>query len=287
MVGDPPRVTGVGSTGGEWHLVVVSDTHLSERVASATDNWSGVVDWLAQTEANLVVHAGDLTLDGIGRPEELAAARDFLDQLPLPWEAVPGNHDIGDTPGPPALSLDRLGAWRDHVGADRWALQVGPWTVLGINAHLLDSGDPEESSQWSWLEEQFAAQPNDAPMVLVLHKPLSASATELAGAPKYRFVGSPARERVEDLLDTRWCPLVVSGHVHQYRVVGQPGRQHAWAPSSWAVLPEYAQATVGLKRCGVLSIKLSESGTAEVAMVEPPGVGQLTLGVDLPDPYDH
>jgi 3',5'-cyclic AMP phosphodiesterase CpdA len=249
-----------------------------------------VVRYAADNRAELVVHAGDLTLDGIGDATELAGARRLLDRLPSAWVAVPGNHDIGDTPGPPALDPDRLRAWRNQIGADHWTRQIGRWTLLGLNAQLFDSDAPakeDEEEQWAWAADRISAQPPDRPLAVIVHKPVAASEDELAAAPRYRFVSPPARRRLERLLDTRWCPVVLSVHVHQYRVIEQGGRRHVWAPTSWAVLPEGLQASVGLKRCGLLSLWLSDEGTFRADLVQPAGMAQLTLGVDLPDPYRH
>lgn len=140
--------------------------------------------------------------------------------------------------------------------------------------------------QWSWMEEQVASQAPDRPMALIVHKPVSASDVELAAAPHYRFVSSRPRARLLRLLDTRWCPLVISGHVHQYRILGDRHRQHAWAPTTWAVLPAHAQAVLGLKRSGILALELSADGAARVDIVEPPNLVQLTLGEDIADPYE-
>jgi len=266
-------------------VLVASDSHLSPRSPEAGSNWAAVAREAGRLKPELVVHAGDLTLDGIGTPEELAWARARLDELPVPWAAVPGNHDIGDTPGPPQLDLDRLEAWRGHIGPDRWSLQLGAWTLLGLNAHLFDSNLSEETEQWTWIEQQLAEQPRNRPVALILHKPLTAPDAELSAAPRYRFVMPGGRARLLELLASRWCPLVVSGHVHQYRLLGDRHRRHAWAPTSWAVLPDSAQANVGLKRSGVLSLELEPGGSVRVELLEPAGLAQLTIGEDIVDPY--
>lgn len=98
---------------------------------------------------------------------------------------------------------------------------------------------------------------------------------------------APARARLTALLCDRRVPLVVSGHVHQFRLLGDGMRTHAWAPSAWAVLPDRLQPTIGLKRCGVLSLRLDDGGTASVEHTEPAALRQHTLGVDVPDPYEH
>ena len=266
-------------------VLVVSDTHLSPRAPTAEENWSAVVDYAARVEVDLVVHAGDLTLDGIGDPSELEYARRQLDRLSAPCLTVPGNHDVGDTPGPPSLDTGRLDAWRERIGPDRWVAQVDRWTLIGLNAQLFDSASLAEEEQWDWFVDQVRAQPEDRPIALVIHKPISAPAGEVAAAPTSRFVGERGRRNIAEQLDHRWCPLVVSGHVHQHRIIDDRRRRHVWAPTTWAVLPERSQRTVGRKQCGVVSISLGGDGSAETALVTPPRLNQLTIGAECPDPY--
>jgi hypothetical protein len=114
-----------------------------------------------------------------------------------------------------------------------------------------------------------------------------ADAAELAAAPPYRFVPPVARARLLSLTRGRVVPLVLSGHVHQFRTLAIGDRQHVWAPSTWAVLPDEAQPTFGVKRCGMLSISSPAEGQADVQLVEPPGLTQLMLTREIPDPYQH
>jgi 3',5'-cyclic AMP phosphodiesterase CpdA len=272
-------------------LVIVSDTHLSVRAPEAERNWSAVTAHIARARPDLVIHLGDLTLDGMTAADDLRYGRTQLDQVEAPWQAVPGNHDIGDNPSPltPAevgVSPQRRQRWIDIIGADWWATDVSGWELIGINAQLFGSGLAAEEDQWAWLENHLGSARSTQPTVLITHKPIKADENELSAAPHYRFVPSPARRRLADLLDGRRPRLVLSGHVHQFRRLQIEDTTHAWAPTTWAVLPDAAQAPIGTKRCGILSVELDSSG-ATVALVEPAGVQQLTLGHHLPDPYAH
>ena len=142
-------------------VVVVSDTHLSARAPEALANWAAAARHVATIAPLVVIHAGDVTLDGAADPSELAAAKQLLDELGLPWLAVPGNHDVGDNPpdgvtDTSSVSDDRLRAWRATLGDDRWRADVAGWTVLGCNAQLFGARSAEEEAQWRWLSGALA-----------------------------------------------------------------------------------------------------------------------------------
>jgi 3',5'-cyclic-AMP phosphodiesterase len=271
-------------------VVVVSDTHMAAAAPEAGANWDAVVRHVVETAPDLVIHAGDLTLDGAHDREQLQHARAQLDRLPVEWKAVPGNHDIGDNPwlGAPddyLIDADRHRSWLDVVGPDHWSLDLGDWTVVAIDAQLIGSGLPAEAAQWDWLDEQFDAYGEDRQVALVTHKPVHADDTEIAAAPPYRFVPSPGRRRLGDLLRQHRVALVVSGHVHQSRVLDADGTRHVWAPTTWAVLPDEEQPTLGAKRCGLVSIELDSAVPPQPVLIEPHGIAQLTMGRDIANPY--
>jgi 3',5'-cyclic AMP phosphodiesterase CpdA len=247
------------------------------------------VEHVAKVVPDLVIHLGDLSLDGAREADDLRFSRSQLDRLPVPWLAVPGNHDIGDnptpaTPGELVVDVDRCQRWIDLVGADRWSVEWPGWKLVAINAQLIGSGLPQEGDQWKWLEAQLARKEGGQSVALVTHKPMDATEEELACAPPYRFVPTPAASRIAALAGAGAIDLVLSGHVHQYRRLDLGATTHVWAPTTWAVLAEESQPTVGIKRCGVLSLAL-DAGQFDEALVEPDGIRQQTLGEDLADPY--
>jgi len=76
----------------------------------------------------------------------------------------------------------------------------------------------------------------------------------------------------------------MSGHVHQYRLLRLGGTDHLWVPTTWAVLPDRAQPVPGAKRCGIVSLALATGTPAKPELIEPDGLDQLTVTIDLPDP---
>jgi 3',5'-cyclic AMP phosphodiesterase CpdA len=227
-------------------VILVSDTHLSPAAPEAQANWEAVLGYVALTVPDLVIHLGDLTLDGAHDTGQLAYGREELDRLPVPWHAVPGNHDIGDNPGPDArpdsiVDTGRHQRWLDIVGPDQWSLTTEGWTLLGINAQLLGSGLEAEARQWSWLEATLSQRRGSQRIALIAHKPFAAGGAEMAAAPAYRFWPEPARHRLGGMLAGSPPALAVSGHVHQFRQLHLDGTDHLWVPTTWAVLPDHAQ----------------------------------------------
>jgi hypothetical protein len=135
--------------------------------------------------------------------------------------------------------------WLDIIGADHWSVTVSGWVVLAINTQLLDSGLEAEAAQWSWLEQQIGRHRGRQPVALITHKPVTATGTELTAAPPYRYWPPSARDRLARLFGGTPPTLVLSGHVHQYRLLRLGRTDHLWVPTTWAVLPDHAQPVLG------------------------------------------
>jgi 3',5'-cyclic AMP phosphodiesterase CpdA len=273
-------------------VTIVSDTHLSTFAPEADTNWDAVLRYIDGIDPDLVIHVGDLSLDGAFRVDDLHHARRQLDRLEVPWRAVPGNHDTGDNPfpGKPREDIDatRMEQWRNIVGEDHWSIEVGGWLLIGINAQLFGSGLDDEAAQWRFLETQFADGDRDGPTILILHKPFGLTGDELQAPHPHRYVPEPARQRLMDIVRAHRVGLVVSGHVHQYLRLDLDGTHHLWAPTTWAVLPDEMQPTIGLKRSGVVQLDLEVDGTWDAQLVEPDGLLQLMGLRDIPNRYpDH
>ena len=271
-------------------MIFVSDTHLSPDAPEAQDNWAAVVRYIDQAAPDVVIHLGDLSLDGARNPADLDHARRQLDLLPVPWRAIPGNHDVGDNPLPGAsesltVSEARRERWLEAIGPDYWSLALDGWVFLAVNAQLAGSELAAEASQWSWLADQFGRVSKDQRIALLTHKPVTAEAAELAEAPPYRFWPPAAWRRLAGVFAGDPPALVVSGHVHQSRILSMDGTQHLWVPTTWAVLPDHAQAVLGAKRSGIMSLDFPAELPVRPEFHEPDGIRQLTLTAHIPNPY--
>jgi hypothetical protein len=154
-----------------------------------------------------------------------------------------------------------------------------------VNAQLFGSGLPGETEQWDFIEAALnGTRDVGQRLLLISHKPIAASASELTEAPPYRFVPSPSRERLWELTKQAGADAVLSGHVHQWRSLEVDGMTQLWAPTTWAVLPEALQRTIGTKRCGLMELELPDDGPLVHAVVEPDGTTQHLISAELPYP---
>ena len=274
-------------------ITVVSDSHLSPRTPEASANWEAFAAHVDTSEPDAVVHTGDIARDGTAGDHELRFAKAALDQLATPVLALPGNHDLGDNPcetnagSDHLISDDRLDAYRQHFGDDRWTVDIGRWRLIGCNAQLFDSGLDAEDEQWDWLDDQLAPADDGPHRAMFLHKPLFHSLPHpVEHDLPIRYVRPTARNRLLALLDRADIRVVVSGHVHQHRHLESGGRDYIWAPTSWATLAASAQATIGERWVGALDLHLGDDGSCEVTPIRPAGMGQNVIGETIPNPYD-
>jgi 3',5'-cyclic AMP phosphodiesterase CpdA len=261
-------------------VVQVSDSHLAPDLESAERNWSAVVEHLAADPPDLVVHTGDITIDGAHRDDHLDHGRARLDELPCPWMAIPGNHDIGDmAPTTMPITAARRDAYEARFGPGNWSTEVGAWRIVGIDVQAL-VGLTEEDQRWQWLGEELAA---DGPKMLCCHRPLWPAPRD--GEHPSRYVPEPARSRLGELAAAGDVRVIATGHVHQWASLRRDGINLEWAPSTWAVLPESVQPTIVTKEVGFLEHLLGHTVTSRV--VTPSAVTRFTIGVDFESPYDH
>ena len=192
------------------------------RIAHITDLHFGAEDpavvtalaaELAADRPDLVAISGDLTLGA--RREEFRAARAFIDALPVPALAVPGNHDIT-----PYRLIERFtdpyARWRQEVAADTepsWqndrVMVVGLNTARRLGLHWDWSRGRVTSRRLQKLLDRLAAAPPGLARVVVAHHPL---------LPPEAMPGTPVAggaRRALAALATAGVRLVLAGHLHR------------------------------------------------------------------------
>ncbi|MBV9200606.1 MAG: metallophosphoesterase, partial [Alphaproteobacteria bacterium] len=73
-------------------IIQVSDTHLSPGKRQFAGNWPPLAAWIADQAPDLVIHTGDVTVDGADIEEDLRHAAALMRSLGVRFRAVPGNH---------------------------------------------------------------------------------------------------------------------------------------------------------------------------------------------------
>jgi len=193
-------------------LIQVSDIHFGGENKEAVE---AATAWINAAAPDLVVAAGDLTLDG--KVAEFDAAAAWLARLPDPMIVVPGNHDT------PFVGLGELferftRPWRRFT--DRFGTEDGAaWRGDGVTVCALNSARAAQI-RWNWskgavardqikrvVRELRAAPPGDL-RIVVCHHPLM----EILGGPMTAKVhgGVDAANRFVQA----GADVILSGHIH-------------------------------------------------------------------------
>jgi 3',5'-cyclic AMP phosphodiesterase CpdA len=205
----------------EARVVQLSDTHVAE-AEGVPAPLAGLLDWIAADPPDLVILTGDIVYQDPDHDADRAFARAVVGALPCPWVAIPGNHDVGFYDETDHRDR-RLAAFVDTWRADRFALDVAGWRLVGANAYTIGDGAADD-----WLA---GACDGAQPVALFIHHPLDAEPVDGWEMP------GTVRARVAELLDGAPVRVVASGHRHCAVVRDRPGGPaagdavHVWAPS--------------------------------------------------------
>ena len=239
-------------------IIQISDTHLSPGKAHFTDNWVPLARWIAEQHPDLVIHTGDVTVDGADIEEDLRYAAELMRGLGVRFRAVPGNHDVGDAGNDrQPVSEERLLRWRTHFGPDRWVEDVEDCRLIGFDAMLLGSGAREEALQTDWLD----AVMNDAAgrrIAWFLHRPLFLDSPN-EGDTGYWSVKPLPRARLLQLLHRHSVELVASGHLHKAHDFLNDATRYIWAPSTAFLVGEMAPPMPGEQRLGAVAYEIDRT----------------------------
>jgi hypothetical protein len=202
-----------------------------------------VVELIRARDPDLAVHLGDVThtlpaLSAHGPTQR--QARELLWSLDCAMMVAPGNHDVGDKPSSRASA-----ARADRAAHDAFILTWGPpWMSLDhggcrfitLDSPIMDTGDPMEAEQWTWLEDQLTEAQRS--FVFLHYPPFLLHPDEPA---HYDNLGLVARRRLLSLLAAHRVEAVFAGHVHNFFHHRHQGTEHWLLPSTAFVRPEYSE----------------------------------------------
>jgi 3',5'-cyclic AMP phosphodiesterase CpdA len=166
---------------------------------------------VAALSPNLIVISGDLTQRASRRQFE--AAHGFLARLPVPWVAVPGNHDI-PTMDPIARFTRPLSRFRRYVSRETHPFWMDEEiAVFGINTARSWVWDWSHGRvSWNQMDAVRVAMhevPADRFRIVFAHHPFLPPPTE----PGTRLVGRavPALKALEEA----GVEMLLAGHLHR------------------------------------------------------------------------
>ncbi|HEV7319724.1 MAG TPA: metallophosphoesterase [Ensifer sp.] len=251
-------------------IVQISDTHLSPAKSHFNGNWEPVRAWIEDVAPDLVIHTGDVTIDGADHEDDITFSLGLLGQLSMPVLTVPGNHDVGHLPGShqPVDPL-RLARWRGLAGPDYWVSDHAGWRLVGLNSLLFGFEDEEEEKQFAWLEDQL--QGRDGRKVAVFaHKPLFVDDPN-EGDTGYWGIRPRQRQRLFDLFATSDVVLHASGHLHWAWTGEHAGMSLVWAPPTSFIIDTLERPMPGERLVGaVVHVFTDDDVSSEIIRV--PGV---------------
>jgi 3',5'-cyclic AMP phosphodiesterase CpdA len=251
-------------------VIQISDTHLSRGKAHFVDNWAPLAQWIAARRPDLVIHTGDVTVDGADVDDDLAFSADLLSGLGVPCRAVPGNHDVGEAGHPRQPVNDaRLARWRARFGDDRWVEDTAGWRLIGFDAMILGNAGAEEAAQAAWLESAMRGSAGRR-IAWFLHKPLFLDSAD-EGDTGYWSVKPQPRAQLLALLRRHEVALVASGHLHKAHDFRLDRTRYLWGPASSFLVGSFQPAMPGEKRLGAVSYDFAETGFA-AEICEVPGL---------------
>ncbi|MDL2407172.1 metallophosphoesterase [Rhizobium calliandrae] len=265
-------------------IIQITDTHFSPSKPHFNGNWEPLAQWIEASGADLVVHTGDLSIDGADKDEDIAFSMDLMRQISVPMLIVPGNHDVGHLPGSlQPVNAERLQRWRRLVGPDYWAEDLENWRLIGLDSLLMGFEDAEEKAQFEWLKDMLESR-GDRRVALFAHKPLFVDEPD-EGDTGYWSVRPSQRHRFYDLISAHDVALFGSGHLHWAWKGQLDNTALVWAPAASFILDKMERLMPGERLIGAAVHTLGDGVTTEIVAV--PGMKTYFLDDVVEEVYPH
>jgi 3',5'-cyclic AMP phosphodiesterase CpdA len=222
-------------------ILQVSDTHLSRTHAYFNENWPLFVAHAEALAPDLLVNTGDVTFNGPDNPDDIAFAAELHAALRMPWRAIAGNHDVGETPmaarNGQVVDPARLAIWRAHFGPSWWQHDLEGLRVIGLDSALMGSGLDDEARQLDFLDAALAGRGERKVLAFVHFPPF----TDDPDDPVVSTHCLPPDPRHQLLSRCRDAGVLAigCGHLHRYAASTHAGMQIVQAPSTaMVVIPD-------------------------------------------------
>lgn len=248
-------------------IIQITDTHLSPSKPHFNANWSPLAQWVTDQKPDLVIHTGDLAVDGADIEDDLAFSAKLLNEISAPVLSLPGNHDIGHMPGSAQpVNATRIDRWREMAGPDRWTYDSNNWRLIGLNSLILGADSPEEEEQFDWLEDALA-NAGARRIAVFAHKPLFVDAAD-EGETGYWSIRPAPRKKLLDLFAEYDVALHASGHLHRAWQGTHNNTNLIWAPASSFIVGDMERDMPGARILGAAIHTLTDSVKSEIIEID-------------------
>lgn len=186
-----------------FEFALITDIHISKTETSIDDLQKTVSTINNTPEVQFVFVSGDLT-EG-GDMKSLSKAKELLDELRVPYFAVPGNHETKWSESG-VMDFSRV------FGSDRFRYDYENFVFLGFNSGpIIRMMDGHVGMQdIIWLENELNAIDKDKHIVVITHYPLQHGDVD-------------NWYEVTDLLRKYNVKAVLGGHYHQNKLTNYDG----------------------------------------------------------------
>jgi len=262
-------------------IAQVSDTHLSKRKPLFDGNFAPVQEALRAAKPDLVIHTGDLSLDGADSHEDLRHGSAAMNALGLDWLALPGNHDVGDDAvlrGKQPITPERLARWEGCVGPLHFVRDIPGWRLIGLDSQGFSANPAHRAA----IAEAIAGA-GSRRIALFQHKPITEEALDDAAVNYWPLLPSPRGELLA-MFGAARPALIASGHVHQWRDRVADGIRQIWAPAVGFVVGDAWQHRVGDKLLGWVEHEFHADGTHAARLHHMPALPLHDIG-EIPEAY--
>ncbi|UVK51938.1 metallophosphoesterase [Mesorhizobium sp. AR02] len=269
-------------------IVQITDTHFSPTKPHFNGNWAPLAAWIEQSGADLVIHTGDLSVDGADRDDDIAFCMELMREVSVPMLLVPGNHDVGHLPGSlQPVNAGRLARWRRLVGPDYWIEDSGSWRLIGLDSLLMGFDDAEDEAQFEWLRTMLESR-GGRRVALFAHKPLFVDQPG-EGDTGYWSVRPAQRQRLYDLIAAHDVALFASGHLHRAWQGKYENTSLVWGPSAAFVVGDMEREMPGERLLGAVIHQFGHQFGDTVAseIVAIPGMTAYVLDDVVAEVYPH
>ena len=265
-------------------IVQITDTHFSPTKPHFNGNWEPLAAWLEETAADLVVHTGDLTVDGADRDDDITFCMGLMAEISKPMLLVPGNHDVGHLPGSlQPVDAVRLERWRRLAGPDYWFEDAGSWRLIGLDSQLMGFNDAEEQAQFEWLRETLEGR-GGRRVAMFAHKPLFVDDPD-EGDTGYWSVRPAQRRRLYDLIAAHDVALHASGHLHWAWKGQYANTSLVWGPSAAFIVDTMERTMPGEQLIGAVVHHFDDTVASEIVAIA--GMTAHVLDDVVEEVYPH